>query len=176
MNSTFTSGLLALALLFSGSAFARKIVDREPSAEALQDRMMQLARKNAWQDVEQAYSKLLELRAPMRPASHVLGGVAAHLDLDIGAAIKRLSLAGKAGQSELAAVQRAYGQVILKPAQGGALRAEALPEDPRARALFEQAASTVAEQGDYQGWLPVGVYRVGEQSFAVAANGTIRVR
>lgn len=177
MNRRLVPPTLALALALVGVAHAGKISHEEPMAEALQEQMVQLARKNRWDGVDQAYDQLLALKpARVRPASHVLAGVAAHLELDISTAIRRLAMAGPEGRAELAAVQRAYGKVIIKPAQRAGLRATAMPEDPRARALYEQAAREIAEAGVYQGWLPVGTYKIGDQAFAVAPSRTVRVR
>lgn len=155
------------------------ITPTEAKAEAarLQDEMERFARSNAWGAVERTYESLAALGpVDVGPRAHVLAGVAAHLDLDISSAIRRLTLGGAVGHEELAAVRRAYGVVVLSRADGEHLTVAGVSDDPRARALLARASHELEATGQYRGWLPVGAYSVGARSFSVPAVGAIASR
>lgn len=171
--------VLPLALAFgSATAFAQdapRPTERQVQAAALRAEMAELAARDGWKGVEADYAVLVEIAdrgVRLTSDDHRLGARAAHARGDIDLALRRLVLALDAG-ADLPAqalkddLEARFSPVTLdapdKPILG--YLETGAPDD--AEAAVQHARALLAEKGAFTGWLPMGVYQLGDERFTV---------
>ncbi|MBM4357274.1 MAG: hypothetical protein FJ096_04115 [Deltaproteobacteria bacterium] len=133
--------------------------------------------KNQNKGANDAYEAILKLKKVTVPADlHYMGGLASRALGDLIAAMARFEKASAGGHAaakeEVASIQSRFGQVEIakQKKENRTLTIDEAPFDPIARAAVDTAAAAVADTGKFEGWLPVGSYKLGSKAFTVTAN------
>ncbi|MFH1462783.1 MAG: hypothetical protein ABIO70_00145 [Pseudomonadota bacterium] len=150
--------------------------------QRLSGEIQQLARRQAWAGVEQRFTELVELGIEPGFDDLVYGAHAARGIGDAQGASDRLKQAAqirstaeiRAWLGDLAA---GYGHVVLSSdsRRPVALVPEVLPFAPDRRAAVEFAVHAFAEQGRFEGLLPIGTYQLGETEVVVDAGVALQI-
>jgi hypothetical protein len=144
----------------------------------LQEEIAQFLRRNAWKGVEAAYQEMLELRqqgVEVLCEDHLHGARAARQLGNALAVHDRLQLAIQAGPNEEAIqwlndLEQSYGRVSIQAQKRDAapLEPATMPFAPDRRSAVLFAQEQLEDTGAFEGLLPAGVYRVGEELLLVA--------
>ncbi len=149
--------------------------------------MERLAARGAWDGVDRAYRAIeaLRLRGAAVPASlHLLGAHASQARGQMSDTWKRLMEARKlepvlATLEWLSRIEVAYGPVDLVARKGweGFAVLEALDPGmaPDERSTIQAAKDALRDERRYNGLLPLGRYRVGDQTFEVIGGPLVLV-
>jgi hypothetical protein len=140
--------------------------------------------KNQNKGANDAYEAILKLKKVTVPADvHYMGGLASRALGDLIAAMTRFEKAAAGGlaeaKEEVAAIKSRFGQVEIakQKKENRELTIDEPPFDPIARGAVDFAKAAVADKGKFEGWLPVGSYKLGSKSFTVTANAkTLKVK
>jgi hypothetical protein len=168
---------VAIALSLGGVAWAQEIrvSPRQAQAAALRAEMDELAARAAWRGVEANYGTLLEI-APkgvrLTSTDHRLAARAALSRGDVDLALRRLLESQETGVDPEATALEAdllarFAPVTLDAPEQPLLSAlePSGPEDEELAVAYAKAR--LLETGAFAGWLPMGMYQVGERRFVV---------
>lgn len=168
---------VALALLVGGVASAEepRLSPRQAQAAALRAEMDELAARDAWRGVEANYGTLLEIEPKgvrLNSTDHRLAARAALSRGDVDLALRRLGVSQETGvDTEATAIEadllKRFAPVTLD-APDRPLLAEleaSGPEDEELAVAYAKAR--LLETGAFAGWIPMGMYQVGERRFVV---------
>jgi hypothetical protein len=170
--------LFALHLLVSPAAAAQISLD-DPAVTAaevdrLREELGQLARRNVWVGVDRTYREM-EALAPDRLVAndHFVAAQAAAATGDTWLVTTRLRAALATGEDVagvrewLTEIARRYGRVQLTGDHLEAVRPPFAPDEAEA---VRHAAATLEAEHHFDGLLPVGKYRVGDEIVVVKAS------
>jgi len=150
--------------------------------QRLSGEIQQLARRQAWAGLEQRFTELVELGIAPGFDDLVYGAHAARGLGNAQGASDRLRQAARIRSTPeikawLADLATGYGHVVLSSAnrRPAALVPEVLPFAPDQRAAVEFAIATFAEQGRFDGLLPVGTYHLGDTVVVVDAGVALQI-
>lgn len=161
------------------SSLASETVDEEATRRAEVERltttMRRLAAKNAWAGVERTWAEIRALEPEPGAPLLLLAAQAASQRGDLVSVVKRLAEAQAIADTEdvgarLLDLTTAFGPVQLTGLAGSTLEAGQGAFRPDAIAAFELARKGMAEEGHYQGFLPVGSYTLDGEPFEVVAG------
>jgi hypothetical protein len=138
----------------------------------LSSEIRSLAQKSAWKGVDRNYDRIARLRVEMSWEDHVYGAHAASELGEIAETRARLFAAVQIRPEKglidwLWELDHSYGSVQLKGVEGAVLEAGPLPLDPVQRRSIEQAITSCADTGSFEGMIPVGLYRFDGHDFSV---------
>lgn len=167
------SWLVALTLSLAAPAWGDDIAASE--RQRLSAEMVRLAQRNAWSGVERAYLGIVELGLEPSREQHLLGADSARDRGDVLNMIVRYEEALAVEPSDEVIARRdaalaAFGKVKLTAPPGTAFSVAEPPFLPDRVAAVDFAASTLARDGHFDGFLPVGSYTLGDTTFDVAAH------
>ncbi|MCB9679548.1 MAG: hypothetical protein H6737_30865 [Alphaproteobacteria bacterium] len=173
--------LLLLSVLVAPPALAAPN-PREAEALRLTEEITRLSEKTAWAGVERKYEQLLELKnVDVNSFTHLQAAHAAQARGDIATANVRANRAIKAAKSDPDTLEKAsawvadflvnYGEVQIELSV--AYRGDAIVESrdpvfaPKVRAILGFATERLAADRTFTGYLPIGRYKVGDETFDV---------
>lgn len=150
------------------------------------EEMRTLSRRNAWKGVDARFLDLVALFPQgVKPLFEdcLHGAEAARALGDVTAVRDRLFMAISVSPSTEAKewineIEKSYGRVRIhdNPRRPQTLKASKTPFAPDQRSAIEFAVRALAETGQYEGWLPWGVYHLGKRTFVVVpGDPTIEV-
>ncbi|MFT5456848.1 MAG: hypothetical protein ACI9K2_003338 [Myxococcota bacterium] len=160
---------LAALMAWAGVAVAapRESAPQVTAAEVLRlsHELHTLATRNAWAGVERTWTALREAD-DLSVTDFVVAAEAARALGDLGASRERLLAALELEErreivEQLWAIDMAYGAVHVTAPGPVLLEPPGADFFPVARGAIERATSALADSGQYQGWLPVGRYTIG---------------
>lgn len=148
---------------------------RRAEVERLTTTLKRLAAKNAWAGVERTWAEIRALEPEPGVELLLLAAQAASQRGDLVAVVQRLAEAQAVSDSEdvrarLLDLTTAFGPVQLEAAPGSVLEAGQGAFRPDAIAAVELAKTTLASDGTFQGFLPVGAYTLDGRTFDVVAG------
>ncbi|MEZ4319525.1 MAG: hypothetical protein R3F61_18560 [Myxococcota bacterium] len=172
---------LLLALVFESAALAGPS-PAEAEVLRLTEEIARLSQKTAWPGVERKYEALLEIKKVRISAeTHLHAAHAAQARGDIATANIRANRALTAAESDPASVQKAsewladflvnYGEASLELSV--AFKGEPTIESrdpvfsPKVRTILAFASSELSANRVFQGYLPIGRYKVGDEVFDI---------
>lgn len=166
---------LALGWGTVAQAQGERMSPRQEQAAALRAEMVELSARDAWRGVEANYGTLLEVAARgvrLGSTDHRLGARAALSRGDVDLCLRRLVLSQEAGVDPEAAallsdLEARFAPVTLDAPDKPTLTVldAAMSEDETQAVGF--ARDRLLETGAFAGWLPLGVFQVGERRFVV---------
>jgi hypothetical protein len=163
--------------------------EAEAERYRLQTELEALAEKNAWSGVERTYVALEALGLPLTIDDLTLGALAARNEGSMLTALERLQKAAQrapavAGDStaydqakaSIKDLEARYNYVHVVVFETGKnfpnLERPDMPFSPEDQRAIAWAQGRIAATRAFMGLLPVGVYRLGEQSFEVVPYTT----
>ncbi len=176
--------LLLITLLSAPAMAQAPAVDAQAAERTrLQESLQKLTEKGAWKGVDRTYGRLQPLGG-LSVLDHLLAAQAAlalghthqaqirlqrAMTVNPSAPVERDLLEVKRTLDE---INQGYGRVriTVEPGRKPKLEAESLPFEARPRASIEHAASELASQRRFTGWIPVGRYVVDGTAFSVEAG------
>ncbi|MEQ1569299.1 MAG: hypothetical protein ABMA64_26920 [Myxococcota bacterium] len=175
--------LCVCAMAWAGRGKTEPAVGETPGQSAervrLGEDLRKLAGQNQWGGVERAYVGLLAVSAatgaPLTHAQHVLGAQAAEARGDVRATWERLKMAVAVEPRDdtrewIARLEVTNGLVSIRTngLVRGPLTLEVLdPPDPSTLRTIDAARAEIEDRRRYDGFLPLGRYRVGSLRFDV---------
>ncbi|MDG1481945.1 MAG: hypothetical protein P8R54_20305 [Myxococcota bacterium] len=149
--------------------------------ERLQKELQTLISREAWDGVERIYQQLIELESSgvmVTYAEHMLGAQAAQQRGDVVATRVRLEAALAQWSTDLARnwladINTNFGQVTITPLRGRAavaISVDDMPFEQERRLAIDFAQQQLDSEQSFEGYLPTGRYRIGEQSFTVVSG------
>ncbi len=142
----------------------------------LRSELSKLVGKNAHSGAVSTFEKMLDLakqKCEIKPDDYKLAATSARNLGDIEKAITWFN--GGGGSSDAADLKARFGQVKISEKAGELLKDGGLPFPPDERAALEAAAKAVKSSGKYDGYLPIGTYKLGAKSFEVKTTGVTKV-
>ncbi len=172
-------------VLLAAPAVAGPVEDAE--AVRLSTELRKEVEVSAWAAADDRYRKLAAVPGvDLSFDDHWRGYVAAEALGDANAQYQRLTAAARLQPTDDVFMAQArlmawYGPVELMVARKAdprpVLTMVEVPMDPAQRRVFEAAAQAIAEDGRYQGLLPLGQYHLGEVAFDVVGESVpVRVK
>ncbi len=175
--------VLWVSLLLGGSAWAgssdTKAEDVDPAVAAevrrLDDEIERLVQKGVWKGVERKYRQALKTGVTLTPAMHRAGARASLLEGDATEARARLLESYELERDPevltwLTTFSRQYTTVRLKADPGAELQVERRHFDQERARVVDRAAKLLADDGVFEGLLPMGRYRVGAFWFTIGED------
>lgn len=168
--------LLLISLSFAADRAAGEL-------SRLVDEMIVLSERQAWTGVERTYAKILELEEVEVPRDvHISAAHAARSTGDIAEVVARLKRAQAIEREDeetqwLASIDEEYARVELRtvPARSVDLVPALMPFEPDQRLAVERAITSLGDDGEFVGMLPVGKYTLGVTDFEVTAGYTAHI-
>ena len=155
--------------------------------ERLQKELQTLISREAWDGVERVYQQLIELESSgvmVTYAEHMLGAQAAQQRGEVIATRMRLEAALAQWSTELARnwladINANFGQVTItlpmRSRTAVAISVDDMPFEQERRLAIDFAQQQLDSNRRFEGYLPIGSYHIGEQSFMVASGRRILV-
>ena len=149
----------------------------EAEFHRLSDRLEKLVKRNHWAGADRIYRQLRDLGIELSLSQLLIGAQLERKKGDVAASYECLrKIARKEGSREvidwLVALDQNYGRVRLRFHK--TLKAELQIEGalflPDQQAALSHAQGVLEEAGRFEGFLPVGRYRLGGQNFEVGAG------
>ncbi len=163
----------------------------QAEVQRLDQEMAHLAQRAIWKGVDRKYRQLMELKGAKVPGRlHLLGAQAARQLGDLGAAHERAQRALEADPSDGETVEEAsrwladflvnYGEVriVLAPDFTGRPTITSIDGfgfDPRLRQVLASAEAELASTRRYEGFIPLGRYRIGSTRFDIFGGPRVDV-
>jgi hypothetical protein len=170
---------IALGVAFSGNA------GDVAEGNRLTAEITRLAERTVWSGVERNYAKLLKVkRYDIPPATHLIAAQAAQERGDIRTASMRVERAMAAASEDPDALQKAsewwadfmvnYGQARIELSV--AFRSDPIVHSrdpvfaPKVRTILDFASKQLMSERVFDGYLPIGRYRIGAEDFDIAGE------